>query len=55
VETAFISNPSEEKKLRNTAYQEKMANAIFSGIRKYFARNPPVPHDKLAWMWPGAP
>jgi N-acetylmuramoyl-L-alanine amidase len=55
VETAFISNPSEEKKLRNTAYQEKMANAIFSGIRKYFARNPPVPHDKLAWMRPGAP
>jgi N-acetylmuramoyl-L-alanine amidase len=48
VETAFISNPSEEKKLRNTAYQEKIANAIFSGIRKYFASHPPIPHDKLA-------
>jgi N-acetylmuramoyl-L-alanine amidase len=53
VETAFISNPSEEKKLRDTAYQEKIANAIFSGIRKYFATNPPVPHDKLAWNVPG--
>jgi N-acetylmuramoyl-L-alanine amidase len=55
VETAFISNPSEEKKLRNTAYQDKMANAIFSGIRKYFASNPPVPHDKLAWNALAAP
>jgi hypothetical protein len=26
-----------------------MANAIFAGIRNYFASNPPVPHDKLAW------
>jgi N-acetylmuramoyl-L-alanine amidase len=51
VETAFISNPSEEKKLRNTAYQEKIANAIFSGIRKYFTNNPPTLHDKLAWTW----
>jgi N-acetylmuramoyl-L-alanine amidase len=49
VETAFISNPSEEKKLRDTAYQEKIASAIFSGIRKYFAANPPTLHDKLAW------
>jgi N-acetylmuramoyl-L-alanine amidase len=49
VETAFISNPSEEKKLRDTAYQEKIAKAIFSGIRKYFAANPPTLHDKLAW------
>ena len=48
VETAFISNPSEEKKLRDTAYQEKIANAIFAGIRKYCAANPPALHDKLA-------
>jgi len=52
VETAFISNPSEEKKLRDTAYQEKIAKAIFSGIRKYFAANPPTLHDKLAVLRP---
>lgn len=42
VETAFISNPEEEKKLNNKAYQDKMAQAIFNGIRKYFAQNPPL-------------
>jgi N-acetylmuramoyl-L-alanine amidase len=49
VETAFISNPQEERKLRNRAYQEKFANAIFSGIKRYFAKNPPLARDRLVW------
>jgi N-acetylmuramoyl-L-alanine amidase len=36
VETAFISNPAEEKNLRNSAYQDKLARAILSGIRDYY-------------------
>jgi len=42
VETAFISNPDEEKKLRDAAYQNKMAAAIADGIRRYFAKNPAI-------------
>ena len=41
VETAFISNPQEELKLRTAAYQDKLADAILSGIRSYFAAHPP--------------
>jgi N-acetylmuramoyl-L-alanine amidase len=41
VETAFISNPDEEKKLSSDAYQERMAYAVLRGIKKYFAKNPP--------------
>jgi N-acetylmuramoyl-L-alanine amidase len=37
VETAFISNPSEEEKLRSETYQDKMANAIAAGIKRYFS------------------
>lgn len=48
VETAFISNPDEEKRLKNDAYQGKMAEAIFSGIKRYFAKNPPLARDRLA-------
>ena len=40
IETAFISNPDEEKKLRDAAYQNKMADAIADGIKAYFSRNP---------------
>ena len=47
VETAFISNPQEEKRLKDNAYQEKMAEAIFSGIKRYFAKNPPLARDRL--------
>jgi len=36
VETAFISNASEEVNLLSVQYQNKMANAIFNGIRSYF-------------------
>jgi len=48
VETAFISNPQEEKRLRNDVYQDKMAEAIYRGIKRYFARNPPIARSKLA-------
>jgi N-acetylmuramoyl-L-alanine amidase len=41
VETAFISNPAEEKKLRDPGHQEKLAAAIHAGIRRYFYDNPP--------------
>ena len=42
IETAFISNPAEEKRLKTSAYQNQMASAIFAGIRQYFAKNPPL-------------
>lgn len=48
VETAFISNPDEEKKLRSAAYQEQMAEAILSGIKRYFAQNPPLARARVA-------
>ncbi len=35
IETAFLSNPSEEKKLRNSKYQQKLAKAVFSGIQSH--------------------
>lgn len=41
VETAFISNPSEERNLRSRRYQEKMAQAITAGVKHYFSTNPP--------------
>jgi N-acetylmuramoyl-L-alanine amidase len=48
IETAFISNPEEEKRLNDDAYQDKMAEAILSGMKKYFARNPPLAKSRLA-------
>jgi len=39
VETAFISNPSEELKLVNTEHQLKIAGAIFNGVRSYFSKD----------------
>ena len=41
LETAFISNPREEKKLRNIAFQKKVAKAITRGVNHYFARKAP--------------
>jgi N-acetylmuramoyl-L-alanine amidase len=41
VETAFISNPDEERLLRSSRYQDKLVDALTIGIRRYFARNPP--------------
>ncbi|HSF71337.1 MAG TPA: N-acetylmuramoyl-L-alanine amidase, partial [Methylotenera sp.] len=40
VETAFISNPEEERKLNNDTHQDKLADSILNGIKKYFASNP---------------
>ncbi|MGV3628303.1 MAG: N-acetylmuramoyl-L-alanine amidase [Betaproteobacteria bacterium] len=48
IETAFISNPDEEKKLKNPAYQNKMADAIFTGIKRYFSKNPPLAPAEIA-------
>lgn len=50
VETAFISNPEEELRLRSTAYQNKVAEAIFNGIKRYFAKNPPLARDRIALL-----
>ncbi len=41
VETAFITNPVGERKLRDPAYQKKLAGAILSGVKKYFETTPP--------------
>ncbi len=46
VETAFISNPEEEAKLRSTVYQEKLVEALSSGIQRYFAKNPPLARSR---------
>jgi N-acetylmuramoyl-L-alanine amidase len=42
IETAFISNPEEEAKLKDDGYQNQIADAITKGIRRYFAKNPPL-------------
>ncbi|HJV01873.1 MAG TPA: N-acetylmuramoyl-L-alanine amidase [Burkholderiaceae bacterium] len=47
VETAFISNPEEEAKLLDNAYQDQLADAIVKGIRRYFAKNPPLSKNRL--------
>ena len=48
VETAFISNPEEEKRLSDDAYQERLALAILKGIKRYFSRNPPLSRSTVA-------
>lgn len=40
VETAFISNPDEESRLNDDGYQDKLVNAILSGVKSYVATNP---------------
>lgn len=47
VETAFISNPDEELKLRSERHQQQFAESIFGGVRRYFAQNPPLAPAKL--------
>jgi N-acetylmuramoyl-L-alanine amidase len=47
IETAFISNPEEEAKLKDDGYQDRMADAVLKGIRKYFAKNPPMVKNKM--------
>lgn len=46
VETAFISNPDEEAKLRSEAYQVQLADALMRGISSYFAKNPPLARNR---------
>ena len=46
VETAFISNPGEEAKLRSPAYQTQLADALMRGILHYFAKNPPLARSR---------
>jgi N-acetylmuramoyl-L-alanine amidase len=48
VETAFISNPSEELRLNDEEYQEKIAQAILGGIKRYFAQNPALSRQRIA-------
>jgi len=48
VETAFITNPQEEMRLRSDAFQGAMADALMSGIQKYFAANPPLARNRAA-------
>lgn len=48
IETAFISNPEEERRLNDDAYQEKLAKAIVRGVRQFFVKHPPGPKSKLA-------
>jgi N-acetylmuramoyl-L-alanine amidase len=47
VETAFISNLEEEQKLRSELYQQRFAESIHGGIKRYFAQNPPLARAKL--------
>ena len=48
VETAFISNPSEEARLNDEGYQTKLANAVLGGIKRYFAQNPALSKQNIA-------
>jgi N-acetylmuramoyl-L-alanine amidase len=41
IETAYISNPAEEKQLRTAAHQDEIATAIFNGLTEYFVAHPP--------------
>ena len=50
VETAFISNPSEERRLNDEAYQDKMATALMRGIKRYFETNPPTRSTRIAQL-----
>jgi N-acetylmuramoyl-L-alanine amidase len=46
VETAFISNPEEEAKLRDARYQQQLVTALANGIKRYFAKNPPLARQR---------
>ncbi|CAG1014027.1 N-acetylmuramoyl-L-alanine amidase [Burkholderiaceae bacterium] len=46
VETAFISNPDEEAKLRDPRYQAQLVDALTTGIKRYFAKNPPIARQR---------
>ena len=48
IETAFISNPEEEQKLRSEDYQNQLADAVMRGIQRYFAKNPPLARTRTS-------
>jgi N-acetylmuramoyl-L-alanine amidase len=48
VETAFISNPQEERRLNDESYQDKLARALLEGIRDFITKHPPRPSSPLA-------
>ena len=54
IETAYITNPSEERRLRDPRYQARLAEAILAGVRGYFRDNPP-PGTRLATLASSAP
>ena len=47
MESGFLTNPTEEKRLRDKAYRSRLANAILAGVRSYFYTNPP-PDTQIA-------
>ncbi len=49
VETAYISNPEEERRLRDPDYQARLAGAMQAGVRRYFYDNPP-PGTRIAML-----
>ncbi|WP_111413814.1 N-acetylmuramoyl-L-alanine amidase [Billgrantia lactosivorans] len=49
IETGFISNPDEERRLRDSGHQQRMSESIFEGIQAHFRSNPP-PASLLAWQ-----
>lgn len=48
IETAFISNPEEERRLNDDAYQDKLVSSILTGIKKYFSTNPALAKTRIA-------
>jgi N-acetylmuramoyl-L-alanine amidase len=48
VETAFISNPEEERKLTDDAYQDQLVLSILQGIKQYFSSNPALAKTRVA-------
>ncbi len=46
VETGFISNPQEENQLQDDTYQDQLADALMTGIKRYFAKNPPIARSR---------
>jgi N-acetylmuramoyl-L-alanine amidase len=46
VETAFISNPDEERKLADAEYRKELVEALLVGIKRYFAKNPPLARNR---------
>ncbi len=47
IETAFISNPDEEQRLRSVQHQEKLASAVMRGIVAYFSKHPPLARNRM--------